>query len=54
MDMRFGTWIEMELEQNGGGTDRIHLAQEEEQYNALVNTAMNLRAPYNIWKFFSS
>jgi hypothetical protein len=29
----------------GGGMDWIHLAQDRDQWKALVNTAINLRAP---------
>jgi hypothetical protein len=28
-----------------GGMDWIHLAQDREQWRALVNTAMNLQVP---------
>jgi hypothetical protein len=37
-----------------GGMDWIDLAQDSGQWRALVNTAMNLRAPYNAGKFLSS
>jgi hypothetical protein len=34
--------------------DWIDLAQDRNRWRALVNTAMNLRAPYNVRKFLSS
>jgi hypothetical protein len=34
--------------------DWIDLAQDRDQWQALVNTVMNLRIPYNAGKFFSS
>jgi hypothetical protein len=34
-----------------GGVDWIHLAQERDQWRALVNTVMNLLVPYNVGKF---
>jgi hypothetical protein len=37
-----------------GGMDWIHLAQDRDLQQALMNTEINLRAPYNIWKFLSS
>jgi hypothetical protein len=38
--------IIMDLEEKGwGGTDWIYLAQDRDQWSALVNTVMNLRAP---------
>jgi hypothetical protein len=33
--------------------DWIDLAQDRNQWRALVNTIMNLRVPYNDEKFFS-
>jgi hypothetical protein len=38
--------IKMDLRERGwDGTDRIDLAQDREQWKALVNTIMNLRVP---------
>jgi hypothetical protein len=36
------------------GMDWIDLAQDGDQWRALVNTVMNLRVPYNAGKFLSS
>jgi hypothetical protein len=36
-----------------GDIEWIALAQDRDQWRALVNTGINLRAPENIWKFFS-
>jgi hypothetical protein len=36
----------MDLREIGwGDMDRIHLAQDREEWRALVNTVMNLRVP---------
>jgi hypothetical protein len=35
------------------GVDWIDLAQDRDQWRALVNTVMNLRVPYNAGKFLS-
>jgi hypothetical protein len=60
MDMRFGTWnvriqgrfthssynIKMDLREIGWcGMDWIDMAQDRDQWRALVNTVMNIRAP---------
>jgi hypothetical protein len=36
-----------------GGMDWIDLAQDRDQWRALVNTVMNLGAPKNVGKFLS-
>jgi hypothetical protein len=32
----------------------IHLAEDRDQWRALVNTVMNFQIPKNVEKFFSS
>jgi hypothetical protein len=47
--------IKMDLREIGwDGMDWIDLAQDRDQCRALVNTAMNLRVPYNSGNFLSS
>jgi hypothetical protein len=45
MDLRDIVW---------GGIDWIDVAQDRDQWRALVNTVMNLRLPQNFGKFLSS
>jgi hypothetical protein len=50
---RYDNIIKKDLREIGwGGMDYIHLVQD--QWWFLVNTAMNLRVPYNVWKFSNS
>jgi hypothetical protein len=37
-----------------GRMDRINLVQDRDQWRAFVDTATNLRVPYNFGKFLSS
>jgi len=37
-----------------GRYDWVHLAQDRDKWQALVNTAMNLRLPYKAWNFSTS
>jgi hypothetical protein len=47
--------ITIDLREIGwGGVDWVHLAQDRDQWRALVNTVMNLRIPQNTGKFLSS
>jgi hypothetical protein len=47
--------VKMDLSEIGwGGMDWIHLAQDRDQWRALVNTVMNPRVPENVGKFLSS
>jgi hypothetical protein len=46
--------IKIDLREIGwDGMDLIVLAQDRDQWRALVNTVMNLRVPYNSGKFLS-
>jgi hypothetical protein len=47
--------IKMDLSEIGwDGMDWIDLAQDRDQWRALVNMIMSLRVPWNIGKFLSS
>jgi hypothetical protein len=47
--------IKMDLREIGwGGMDLIDLADDREQWVALLNTVKNIRIPQNAGKFFSS
>jgi hypothetical protein len=47
--------IRMDLREIGwGGMDWIGLAQNRDQWGALVNTVMNIRIPQNVGKFLDS
>jgi hypothetical protein len=47
--------IKLDLRETGwDGTDWIYLAQDRDQWRALVNTVMNLQVPQNAGKFWSS
>jgi hypothetical protein len=46
--------IKIDLTEIGwDGMDWIDLAQDRDQWRALVNAVMNLRVPYNAGKFLS-
>jgi hypothetical protein len=52
---RWGNNIQRDLREIGwGGMDWIDLAQDRDQWRALVNTVMILRVPYNVGKFLGS
>jgi hypothetical protein len=47
--------IKIDLREAGlGGVDWIDLAQDREQWQALVSMLMNLRVPSNVGKFLNS
>jgi hypothetical protein len=47
--------IEMDLREVGwDGMDWIDMAQDRDQWRALVNTVMNLQVPQTVGKFLSS
>jgi hypothetical protein len=47
--------IKMDLREIGfGDVDWIHWAQDRDRWRDLVNTAMNLRVPYNAGNFLTS
>jgi hypothetical protein len=47
--------IKMDLREIGwGGVDWIDVAQDRDQWRALMNTIMNLRVPSNAGSFLSS
>jgi hypothetical protein len=49
---RWADNIKMDLREIGwDGRDWIELAQDKDQWRALLNTVMNLRIPYNCWEF---
>jgi hypothetical protein len=51
----WGDNIKMNIREIGwGGLDCINLAQDRDQWRALVNTAMKLGVPSNVGKFLSS
>jgi hypothetical protein len=51
---RWVNHIKMDLRETGwDGMDWIDLAQDRDQWRALVNTEMNLRIPSNAGKFLS-
>jgi hypothetical protein len=52
---RWANKIKMDLKEiEWGGMEWIDLAQDRDQWRALVNTVMNLRAPKNAEKLLSS
>jgi hypothetical protein len=47
--------IKMDLRETGwGAVDSIDLAQDRDQWRALVTPVMNLRVPQNVAKFFNN
>jgi hypothetical protein len=46
--------IKMNLKNRWSGMDWIDLAQDRDQWKALVSMVMNLRVPLNVGKFLSS
>jgi hypothetical protein len=47
-------WVDNITMDLKSGMDRIDLAQDRDQWRALVNTVMKLRVPQNVGKFLSS
>jgi hypothetical protein len=46
--------IKMDIRETGwDGMDLINLAQDRDQWRAVMNAVMNLRIPYNAGKFLS-
>jgi hypothetical protein len=47
--------LKMDLRELGlGGMDWIDLAQDRDQWRALVNTVVDLQVPYNVGKCLSN
>jgi hypothetical protein len=52
---RWRNKVRMDLREIGWeGVDWMHMDQDRDQWRAVVNTAMNLRAPYKAGKFLTS
>jgi hypothetical protein len=41
------------LEKWDAGMNWIHLAQDRDRWQALVNGIMKLRVPFNVWNFLT-
>jgi hypothetical protein len=58
LGIRRRTWVDnikIDLREMGwGGMDWIDLAEDRDQWKALVSTVMNIRVAYNFRKFLSS
>jgi uncharacterized protein YjcR len=54
-DLNVGGWTILKwiLEIGWDGMDWIDVAQDRDQWRALVNTVMNLRVPFNVGNFLS-